>query len=259
MGFLSFMRTTTVETGRVLLVSFRTMFAPWWLTSKSVENLLTCGSPDELTKSWVDMKLAEHSFVGVTVSLFSRKKREKGGGGKVLDARLADVVLGSTTQCALLAGVVTAALSWQDPTSVHWITRGLWYGSILIDMASICLATQQSVALNRLCCYQDRWEKIRRMLGAGPDHTRPHKIQLFVWQAPIMLLNFGVILFVVGLTASFFSDMKTPRTREDEMVRPRGDVHQRAWRLLTLKHRPSNCSPLLGHSLVRHISSASSL
>lgn len=156
-------------------------------------------------------------------------------------------------QCALLTGIVTAALSWQDSTTIHWVTHGLWYGSILINVTSIFLATQQSVTLNRLRCYQDCWQRIRRILGTGP---RPHKIQLFVWQAPIMLLNFAAILFVIGLTVSFFSNMTMSRTREDELVRPRGDIHQRAWRSLTLDHRLSNCSPFLGHSLVRYFCSA---
>lgn len=168
------------------------------------------------------------------------------------------MVPGSAMQCAIFISIVTAALLLQDFITIHWVTHGLWYGSIVINVLSVCLANQQSITLSGLCCYQNRWQRIRQRLGTGSHPTRPHKIQLVVLQVPIILASCGAILVIVGFTVSLSSNVTMPRTREDELVRPRGDIHQRAWRSLTLDHRLSNCSPLLGHLLVLYFSSASS-
>ena len=36
--------------------------------------------------------------------------------------------------------------------------------------------------------------------SSGPAHmTKPEETQLFVWQTSIMLLNVGIVLFIIGL------------------------------------------------------------
>lgn len=111
---------------------------------------------------------------------------------------------------------MSAAFSWKDLDSLPWVTRGLWNGSLLVDLASICLAMQQSLALNRLCCYRDRRQRIRNMLGDAEG--RPRWSQFFVWQAPPMLLNVGVLLFVIGLIDLIVSDFGTPWSSHDTRV-----------------------------------------
>lgn len=92
----------------------------------------------------------------------------------------------------------------------------------MIDLASICLATQQSLALNRLACYEDGYARIRQMLGG--DRTQVRRRQLFVWQAPIMLLNIGVLLFVAGLVRFILSNAGTLWTTSDIKVCDNLDV-----------------------------------
>jgi hypothetical protein len=73
---------------------------------------------------------------------------------------------------------------------------------------------QQSVALNRLSSYQDCPLRIRSLLGqklVSKDSDRsetwiPRKLQLYVWQTPIMLLNFGILAFVFGLGIMVFEN-----------------------------------------------------
>lgn len=69
MAFSSFMHTIIAKAGRVLLLSLCTILAPWWVVFESVENILTCEEidKDELTRSWVDMKVAEYKSVITTV------------------------------------------------------------------------------------------------------------------------------------------------------------------------------------------------
>lgn len=116
---------------------------------------------------------------------------------------------------------MTAALSWQDSDRVSWVSYGLWRGSILIFLASIGLTTQQSVTLNRLRSYQDYCQRIRHMLGTvGQQTCTVNRLQLLIWEAPMMLLNFGATLFILGLAASLLSEnMGSPRTIQNQVVR----------------------------------------
>jgi hypothetical protein len=73
---------------------------------------------------------------------------------------------------------------------------------------------QQSVALNRVSSYKDCTSRIRSLLGqslVSKDSDRsetwvPRKLQLYVWQTPIMLLNFGILAFMVGLGIMVFEN-----------------------------------------------------
>lgn len=105
-----------------------------------------------------------------------------------------------------MASVISAAFSWQPLHQIPWDTAGLWYGALLMTLTSICLATQQAVFLNRLSGYADSPSRIRAILGSQfhpPGRTDtvvvPNWDQLYVWQAPIMLLNISVLLFIVGI------------------------------------------------------------
>lgn len=97
-----------------------------------------------------------------------------------------------------------------------------------MDLTSISLAMQQSLAMNRLCCYLDRWKRIRLMLGKPKDAqgiSKPRWTQLYVWQVPIMLLNIGLILFLAGLVAEIFSHFESPLSSVDVKVRPTSFGH----------------------------------
>jgi len=80
-----------------------------------------------------------------------------------------------------------------------------------MTLTSICLATQQGVALNRISGYANSLERLRAMLGTDSspvsNSTTPNWDQLYVWQTPIMLLNVSVILFIVGLIIMVFDEL----------------------------------------------------
>ena len=119
-------------------------------------------------------------------------------------------------QCALITGAVVQALTWPQAQTPSQLPSGLWYGSLVLSLAAICLAMQQSVALSRLSSYNDYASRIRALLGQkllSKDSDRgetwvPSKLQLYFWQTPIMLLNFGILVFVVGLGMMIFENRK---------------------------------------------------
>ena len=102
------------------------------------------------------------------------------------------------------------------------------------NLIAISIATQQAIALNRISSYRDSTQKIRSILGRKQVSTKPASqdnadagdlakeapdelaandriqldearefwdpkwSQLFVWQSPIMLLNFSILFYLVG-------------------------------------------------------------
>lgn len=72
MACFSSLHTIIAKAGRVLLFSLCTILAPFLVVSESIEDVLASEEiekSNELIRSWVDMKLAEHTFVGATVSM----------------------------------------------------------------------------------------------------------------------------------------------------------------------------------------------
>jgi len=120
----------------------------------------------------------------------------------------------SHSQCALITGTVVQALTWSQVQTPSQLPASLWYGSLVLSLTAICLATQQSVALNRISSYKDYASRIRSLLGqeiVSQDDDKgkrwvPRKLQLYVWQTSIMLLNFGILLFVIGLGVMIFEN-----------------------------------------------------
>lgn len=81
--------------------------------------------------------------------------------------------------------------------------RALWYSSLLLALTSVSVATQQAVTLRRLSSHREGLLFLRRLLGRQKNQPNgvfePRLAQLYVWQTPIMLLNFSIIVAVVGL------------------------------------------------------------
>ena len=131
----------------------------------------------------------------------------------------------SLSKSALVASVVVGASSWFSAPTDPWTTRAFWSSALLFAMVSIALATQQSIALNRIMNYENSLRRIRSMLGEenpfysnqnshngywGRDEKIEHarmrmrKSQLYIWQTPVMLSNFSILLFVIGLFVKLF-------------------------------------------------------
>jgi len=122
---------------------------------------------------------------------------------------------------------VAQTFSWpQAQTLSSKLPIGLWYSSLALSLASICLGTQQSVALNRISSYTDAPARIRSLIGeklrprprniddqvdkdtSGELHEElmPRTLQLYVWQTPIMCLNFGIASYVIGFASLIFQN-----------------------------------------------------
>ena len=103
--------------------------------------------------------------------------------------------------------------------------------ALLLALTAISLAAQQTITLNRLCSCENGLLKIRHMLGEpNPKYqgdspksyvrktqskaghrVRIKRSQLWTWQTPIMLSNFSILLFIIGLMIGIFAKAAASR------------------------------------------------
>jgi hypothetical protein len=101
----------------------------------------------------------------------------------------------SFLQGAVMFSTVTGALQWPDIDSRYWLGPACWYSSLVLAIAAVILAAQQTILLetlksnDNLECYQEHFW----------GTTHPRWWLLFAWQAPFMLLNYSIFLFLIGL------------------------------------------------------------
>jgi hypothetical protein len=95
----------------------------------------------------------------------------------------------------------------------------VWYAWLLLAVVSIATASQQYLALGRLSSFPDRAVKLRNLLGhQTAEGWKPRKLQLFIWQTPVMMLNGGIYIFVIGLGVVVYgSTIALQRRTKDEL------------------------------------------
>lgn len=75
-------------------------------------------------------------------------------------------------------------------------------------LIGITTATQQHNTLQKIAFQEHGPSRLRRLLqreSSKSESPSADPIQHFIWQTPIMLLNFGIFLYVVGLLGLVFS------------------------------------------------------
>ncbi|EXA53642.1 hypothetical protein FOVG_01380 [Fusarium oxysporum f. sp. pisi HDV247] len=157
--------------------------APWHIASESIQDFV--GEAHVVPpEQWRKSILSELTVVNITVS--------------VKEARLKRITSINSRQGALIAAVVSSAFSWPTIDDSPWTTRALFYSALILSLVSVSAGSQQSIALYRLGGHDIGLTTLRTLLkGSGKQGAS--KLQLYVWQMPIMLLNVSILLFVIGL------------------------------------------------------------
>jgi hypothetical protein len=129
-------------------------------------------------------------------------------------------------QSALLGGVIAASFTWpvlaQLSHSTQSTVLAIWYSALVLALTAIAASAQQSVALTRLGSHPEGLDKIRKLLGRHIDGKwKPSNLQLIVWQAPLSLLNFSVVMFTVGLGILVWSSVSPAWIGDDVKVSSR--------------------------------------
>ncbi|KAF2092778.1 hypothetical protein NA57DRAFT_81927 [Rhizodiscina lignyota] len=172
-----------------------TLSLPWQrsMTFDPIVQILNAATPiqEQKTRAWIDAKLGELSFVGLTVLLRPPPPS--------VWLRFRSRIL----QSALVTAVFAGGFSWNNLTTTGFYmhtVRGVWYGGLAMALVAIALAMQQSVALQRLSSNDSGMEKLRLSFGyPSPSGWKPRFVHVFIWQIPVMLLNVSIFLFILGL------------------------------------------------------------
>ncbi|EUC44639.1 hypothetical protein COCMIDRAFT_76143, partial [Bipolaris oryzae ATCC 44560] len=99
---------------------------------------------------------------------------------------------------ALIAGVVSSAFSWPTINDAPWTAKALLYSALILSLTSISIGTQQSIALYRIGGHEDGLETLQALLKS-PRGKNASKLQLYIWQVPVMMLNIAILVFLIGL------------------------------------------------------------
>jgi hypothetical protein len=106
-------------------------------------------------------------------------------------------------KAALIGGVVAATFSWPQVIGCYWLVPALWYASLVLLLTSMATAAQQAIALSRLICHPRGGEHIRELLGKPSRNSQsiyePRRLQLYIWQIPISMLNTSVYACLLGI------------------------------------------------------------
>ncbi|KAK5132826.1 hypothetical protein LTR08_008628 [Meristemomyces frigidus] len=108
-----------------------------------------------------------------------------------------------------MTALFASAFTWQLPTvgPIFPAVQDLWFGGLLLSLIAVALAMQQSVYLYRLSSNDNGMQRLAESLKRRPrlgQPIHPSRVQVLVWQVPVMLLNVVILLFAVGLLGQIF-------------------------------------------------------
>ncbi|KAI0973990.1 hypothetical protein F4678DRAFT_424208 [Xylaria arbuscula] len=172
---------------------------------KSYEHSSESDDTHRMFSAWQDRKLIELHFVQVAATL--------------------------------LSGAVIGCFSWAARDEEHWLGPASWYCSLILSLFAILLSSAEAFIFSTIKSptypvpLRDKMSMISELQGgpirnftcAGdrekgklpmPPIERAHIRwnMVFTWQAPIMLLAYSVIAFLMGLTVYITTPLYTDDT-----------------------------------------------
>lgn len=103
------------------------------------------------------------------------------------------------TQAALIAAVASAIFSWPTVAEAPWTAISAFYASLILSLATVASASQQSIALYRFGAHSQGLVMLQKSLASGTNRGAASRLQIYVWQMPVMLLNISIMLLIVAL------------------------------------------------------------
>ncbi|KAI3342134.1 hypothetical protein F4824DRAFT_191594 [Ustulina deusta] len=136
----------------------------------------------------------------------------------------------------LLSGAVIGCFSWAAREKEHWLGPASWYCSLILSLFAILLSSAEAFIFSTINSpahsvpLRDRMSMICEMRGTIRDSVpagdrekgklpRPRTERasirwnmVFTWQAPMMLLAYSVIAFLMGVTIYITTPLYTDDT-----------------------------------------------
>jgi len=145
-------------------------------------------SRDALTREWRETKLKELGVIGLVVC----------------DLQSLTFCLDiHTWQASISSAAITGCFSLSNFTDADWYVHGLFFGGLFTSIITLVTVLQQTTTLNRLGADEKGLIRLRKVLSSqgtkNGNHPAPSMLQIYVWQAPILLLNITLVMFLLGL------------------------------------------------------------
>ncbi|KAF3906066.1 hypothetical protein ABW21_db0207561 [Orbilia brochopaga] len=121
---------------------------------------------------------------------------------------------------ALIAAVVSSAFTWPATTQAPWTVLAAFYGALILSLVAVSTGSQQSIALYRLGESKRALYKLQELLSFTTDPAAmraPTRMQRYLWQIPVMLLNVSVLVFLVGLVILIWARAAVMPSWDDDM------------------------------------------
>ncbi|KAF5980228.1 hypothetical protein FCOIX_4934 [Fusarium coicis] len=161
------------------------IFLPWRTNYEIAEHAINTFNQDGQTNAWIQRFCESKSNELSNVS-----------------------VLGSIT-----AAVISTAFTWAPSAPVPATVRGAWYCGLIFALTAVSVATQQNIALIRAKAHPKGFENLRYMLMVAKRtldlpvtraqalemRNQPIYYQLYLWQVPIMMLNFANLMLAASI------------------------------------------------------------
>ncbi|KAI0443749.1 hypothetical protein F4803DRAFT_514068 [Xylaria telfairii] len=136
----------------------------------------------------------------------------------------------------LLSGAVIGCFSWAGRDQEHWLGPASWYCSLILSLFAILLSSTEAFIFNTMkssACslpLRDRMSMICNIQGGvantvatgdrerGKSPMQPTERAIirwnmvFTWQAPMMLLAYSVIAFLMGTTVYIITPLYSDDT-----------------------------------------------
>lgn len=121
-----------------------------------------------------------------------------------------------TKQGALIAAIVASVFSWPTIISSPWTAKACFYTTLYLSLFAVTCGFQQNITLVRYGKDAEGVAMLQKLLRStnGKSAGRLH---LFVWQIPIMLVNFSIMSFLMGLSILIW-DQTTTSVKTDLAV-----------------------------------------
>lgn len=205
--------------------------------AKSVEERDAVDLISQRLHQWQTRKLDEYRFVQLSVCNL---------GSAVLPP-----VSDRSFQGSLLAAAVIGSFSWPIPNTIHWLGPASWYASLIMSFCAVLLSSSEHFLYAATRDHAQHADLRRRLnmvvrirgggpgdllLSTGPSHDPAVQPQqpaqgsttamvplraevrwnmVCTWQAPMMLLSYSLIAFVLGLSLCVLTPLYDGRDFDD--------------------------------------------
>lgn len=119
-------------------------------------------------------------------------------------------------QGTVVASTVTASIQWDQAARYHWVIHGFWYGSLVLSLFSVIVAFHLTILLGtyELGRGHQLIDALKQTVSDKPKFSA-----MFIFQAPVMLLSYAIISYVVGLSVAVLRPLWTVPWNDEHKVR----------------------------------------